>query len=123
MAEAIIGKLLGSNTSIQSAGVETASGLSATKEAVAVMKEMGLDISNHRSRDIDDLDLSSFTLVIAMTSWISEILVTLGVQPRRIERLEVCDPYGKGIEVYRSTARTIELSLRSLFGLNQSDEG
>jgi protein-tyrosine-phosphatase len=94
--------------------MDTCDGLPATKEAVAVMEEMGYNIRNHHSQDIEDFDLSSFTLVVAMTQTIAAKLKTLGVQPERIVTLDVPDPYGKGIAVYRSTAKKIELALKSL---------
>lgn len=116
MAEAIARKLLGSSAHVQSAGMDADEGLPATNEAVVVMKEMGYDISNHSSRDIENLDLSSFTLIIAMTQAIAMKLKSLGVDPDRIFALDVPDPYYKGIDIYRSTAKKIEVTLMSVLG-------
>src|SRR5438105_1959129 len=56
MAAAIAGAVLGSTAKVQSAGLETSDGLPATRQAKAVMKEMGLDVSRHRSRSIRKTD-------------------------------------------------------------------
>ncbi|MFQ5914647.1 MAG: low molecular weight phosphatase family protein [Nitrospinota bacterium] len=86
MAEAIAQKLLGDTATVQSAGTETTEGLSATREAITVMHEMGFDIRNHRSRDIEHLDLAEFSRIIAMTPAIASRLRTLGVESQRYHR-------------------------------------
>jgi protein-tyrosine-phosphatase len=80
------------------------------------MKELGIDISAHRSRDISSLDLTEFNIVVAMTTSIAEQLRKAGVEGTRIKQMEVSDPYHRGIDVYRSTANEIEKQLRCLFG-------
>ncbi|MGO1121248.1 arsenate reductase ArsC [Rhodovibrionaceae bacterium A322] len=64
MAEGLLKHLLGHRVYVQSAGVRP-------KEvngfAVAVMEELGIDISNHTSRDFDDLEDSSFDLIISLS--------------------------------------------------------
>jgi protein-tyrosine-phosphatase len=69
MAAAILDRRLaeaGTEATVASAGTLGWRGRAATAHAVAVMEEMGLDISAHRSRRIDagDLDVD---LVLAMT--------------------------------------------------------
>ena len=116
MAEAIARKRFRHLAAVQSAGMETVEGLPATKEAIAVMREMGFDISNHRSRDIERLELAEFDRIVAMTPAIASQLQTMDVETERITVIDVPDPYGRGIEVYRSTARKLEFILGSLFG-------
>lgn len=115
MAEALARRLLGMEADIQSAGIKADSGCLATKEAVGVMKERGIDIRNHRSRDIENMDIGSFDLVITMTSAIARHIQSLGISASKIIELNICDPYRKGTEAYRSTAKAIELELQRLF--------
>lgn len=115
MAEAIARKLLGTTTEVQSVGIDTADGLPPTKHAVAVMQELGLDISQHRSCDIETVDLSGFELIIAMTPAIAQRLRVITSGPARIAQLDIPDPYCKGVDVYRLTAKSIALQLRHLF--------
>lgn len=121
MAEGFLRELLGPGTSVESAGAETEEGLAPTKDAVLVMRELGLDISGHRSREVPQLDLRNFDLIIAMTSQIGCILRSLGVEECRLRELNVPDPYGKGIEAYRNAAQNIRSQLCCL--LRQEDYG
>jgi len=122
MAEAIIRSLFANTTHVESAGIEAADGLPPTKEAVAVMKELGLDIGEHRSRDIENVDLHAFQVIIVMTTTIKERLIERGTKPERIVGLEIQDPYCKGIEAYRATANELKNALGSLFELDQPDD-
>jgi protein-tyrosine-phosphatase len=81
------------------------------------MKEMGIDISTHRSCDIASLNLAEFDVVLAMTRSVAQRLREAGVEAAKIKQMNVSDPYRKGIDVYRSTAKEIESQLRSLFGI------
>lgn len=114
MAEAIAKKLVGSSVCVQSAGINTEDGLPPTNQAVLVMKELGYDISKHSSQAIEKLDLSSFNLFITMTPAIGKALECMGIEPSKIVVLNIRDPYGKGIEAYRSTLKDLEVKLRSV---------
>jgi len=54
------------NWQIGSAGVRGVSGLPATREAILVMSEMGLDLLNHRSRPITESLINEFNLILCM---------------------------------------------------------
>jgi len=63
-------KLYGTGTYVQSAGVMN--DLEIDGFAIAVCKELGIELSRHRSRSFDEMqqwgdDLSSFDLVIALS--------------------------------------------------------
>src|SRR5262249_27657051 len=89
MAAAIAIALLDSKTEVQSAGLETADGLPPTNQAVTVMKEIGLDVSRHRSRSLRKQDLKSFDLIIGMTPSIVSELYTMGVESKKIMGLNI----------------------------------
>jgi protein-tyrosine-phosphatase len=122
MAEAIARKLLSESVHVDSAGLETVGGLPAARYAITVMREMGLDLCHHRSKQIETLDLIRFGRVIAMTPCIAKCLVKLGVESARIVELDVSDPYGKSIEVYRSVANVIEERLHHVFDIPKRNE-
>jgi protein-tyrosine-phosphatase len=106
---------------VESAGIDTGEGLPATKEAVAVMRQMGIGISGHHSRDIANLDLARFDIVLAMTPTIAKQLRDAGVDIARIKQMNISDPYRRGIDVYRSIANDIESQLRCLFAGTSGD--
>ena len=96
-----------------SAGIECGSGLPAAANAVTVMRERGLDLSSHRSKDVDQLNVAEFDVVVAMSSSIARSLAPFA--PRRLVTWNVDDPYGGSLERYRSAADTIERQLNELW--------
>lgn len=64
MAEGLLKAKAGAHTYVQSCGLEATE---PNDLMVAVMKEIGIDLSGHRSRSLAMLGDSSFDLVIAFT--------------------------------------------------------
>src|SRR5262249_17746877 len=105
------------------AGMSADDGASATRDAVRAMKERGVDISDHRSRSFRAVDSSAFDLLVALTPAIAQDVRRAGVDPSKIETLNIPDPYRKGFEVYRATVVAIERDLKRLFDPNRGDRG
>ncbi len=64
MAEAILKHLLGHRIYVDSAGVR---GREIDGFAIAAMQELGIDLSRHHSKTFDELQDSSFDLVITLS--------------------------------------------------------
>lgn len=64
MAEGILKHLHGSDIYVDSVGVRS---LDVDGFAVEVMNELGIDISTHKAKTFDDLEDSSFDLVISLS--------------------------------------------------------
>jgi tRNAThr (cytosine32-N3)-methyltransferase len=79
---------------VESAGTGADDGKPASPEAVACMAELGLDLSAHRSRHVDALDLASFDRVLCMTSGHAAYVRSRGVPAAS---LEVVNAYGGGV--------------------------
>ena len=116
MAQAVARALLGSTVRVESAGISADDGASAAKDAIQAMRERGIDISDHRSRSVTSLSLSDFDLVVALTPAIAQTLRQHGTDGANLKALDIRDPYGKGLAVYRTTVLAIERDLRALFG-------
>ncbi len=117
MAAAIARGLLGEAAEIRSAGVNAVDGARPAWEAVEVMRERGLDITDHRARSVSRLDLAGFDTIVALDGATAEVLrEEYGVAPEKLVRLCIVDPYGKGLIAYRECAREIESELLWLFG-------
>lgn len=116
MAAALAHHVLGDTVRAESAGISADDGASATKDAVRAMKERGLDISDHRSRSFQAVNLHDFDVLVALTRAIGEHLRRAGAEPARIETLNIPDPYNRGLDAYRNTAGAIERDLKRLFG-------
>jgi protein-tyrosine-phosphatase len=79
------------------------------------MRELGLDISKHRSRDIissADLDYDS---VVAMTPYVASRLKAVpGFPTQKLIVWNVPDPYGGTLEDYRTCAKIVAKLIRDL---------
>ncbi len=98
---------------VESAGLIAKVGFPANEKAIICMKERGLDITNHKSRGVSDLDLPTYDNVFCIFSVITDInvknaLIYLGILTDKIEFIAAGDPYGEDIETYRACAETLE---------------
>ncbi len=102
---------------VSSAGAWAMEAEPATADAQQVAAEHGLDLSQHRSRSVEALDLDGFDLILVMTAGHLEALRTEFPEVGdRVERLaamagppyDVADPVGAGLEAYRETWAELE---------------
>src|SRR5688572_9989718 len=63
MAEGLLRHMTGNRVEVNSAGVDPTN---VRPEAIEVMKEIGIDISNHRSKSIDEFITQAFDYVISV---------------------------------------------------------
>ena len=101
-----IAKNLNLDIEAQSAGVATISGLPVSENAKAVCREYGVDISNYRTKYIEDIDLSQFDRIYVMSNSHKDALIYKGADKNKITVLAegkggISDPYGGDLEVYR----------------------
>lgn len=114
-AEGLFRERLGSRADVESAGIIATAGRPATPEMIAVASENEIDLSGHRARHVRDLELSDYDRIVALTSEIGDALVhDFAVDPQRLIRLEVDDPYGSTIEQYRRCAEEIDRAVSRL---------
>lgn len=86
MAEGLAREILGKNHQIMSAGSRPTH---VNPYAVEVMKEAGIDISDHTSKSVDDLDTGAFDMVVTLCA--DEVCPVL---PGRVKRIHwpISDP-------------------------------
>ncbi|HAP32371.1 MAG TPA: hypothetical protein DCQ14_04880, partial [Firmicutes bacterium] len=103
-----------------SAGLMTVDGLSPSREALAILREEGLSMEDHRSRPLDRELLEKAHYIFTMTDLHKQQL--LERFPRCACRvwalgeyagtnLEISDPYGRGMEAYRLVAAQLKIAL------------
>ncbi len=106
------------NVYVASAGIGAFPGLPASKEAIIAMKELGIDIRNHKSATVNTELVRSANLILAMERFhLEEILriepsakdktYLLGQFGPKDKPLEVEDPVGMPTEVFRRVAARI----------------
>jgi arsenate reductase len=107
MAEAFC-RMLGRDVECESAGSRPAEMIA--PHAVAVMKEIGVDISTAQPKGFRDVIAGGFDYMVSMGC-----TVTCPFIPGAKEiRWDIPDPYGKGIKDYRLVRDSIRTQVRDL---------
>lgn len=106
MAEGIINDMIQKrgweNVRVSSMGLGAVDGESPTVNAVEAMKEIGIDISKKRSQRVVMQDLTDTDLFYVMTQSHKNILTDAFPEIEdQITVLDIPDPYGRDISVYR----------------------
>ncbi len=104
----------------ESAGTCALDGEAASPEAVRIMAERGLDLSDHRSRRVSGDIVAGARLILTMERRHKQAILDLypGAADRTFtlkefarlteEPEDIADPIGQGVEVYRRSAAEIE---------------
>jgi arsenate reductase len=79
MAEGLARQMFGNRAEVASAGSVPAS---VNPHAIAALREVGIDASSHRSKSVQDVDASSFDLIVTLCA--DEVCP---VVPGRVKRL------------------------------------
>lgn len=133
MAEGMMKKFYGRAAYVQSAGVKN--DLEIDGFAVAVCEEIGVKLSDHRSRSFEEMqdwgdDLGGFDLIVAL----SPASQRLALEMTRIYHLEVeywpiMDPSGMAEEreaklaLYRQSRDQIRKKMQERFGTGMDEKG
>ena len=97
---------------VTSAGVAAIPGAAASANAITVMKERGLDLTGHRSRAVQDLNLADIDVFWCMGGNHALYLVEAGVAVDTVRILNeagggVPDPYGGDVMIYERCATVL----------------
>jgi protein-tyrosine-phosphatase len=124
MAEGLLRGLLAAHPQLKvgSAGTTAPDGLPAAPEAIVAARELGADLTRHRSRRVTAELLAEAALVVTMTreqaDWLAQRfpthadkMVTLGELARGQGNLDVLDPIGQPLAIYRQVAAQLRVLL------------
>ncbi len=143
MAEALFNHMLKENRieneygfHIESCGTGGFIGCPATREAIQVMKEHGVDISRHISRGVSEEILERADIIFAMGLHHEDILAMMYPQystkthllkryirahsshiPDPYEDLEIRDPIGRDIRAYREVYIQLKQCFEEIFAI------
>lgn len=131
MAQAIFEKKAaeyGINCICSSAALGFSNGYAVSENSVEVCKEIGIDISKHKSRALNQNDVDITDIFVVMTKEHADILIQmLNIPKNKIYILNggISDPYCHGIEVYRECRKDIEKGINELLDIirNMLDKG
>lgn len=126
MAEGIMKKYYGQETYVQSAGVKH--DLEIDGFSIAVCKEIGIELSRHRTRSFDEMrewgdDLSTFDLVVALSPASQRKALDLTrYYALSVDYWPILDPTGLGetreakLDAYRQARDQIRTRIIEQFG-------
>ncbi len=103
MAAAIFNKYCADNgidAVADSAGIAAAVGMPASENSVAVMSEIGVDLSKHEAKPISRELLEAADLIVCMSEGHAEMLKAAGFSAVVLGS-GIADPYGYAVNIYR----------------------
>jgi len=114
------GELRRQGVDILSAGIAAAANDPASRDAVDLLKQQGIDLSDHLSRQVTSDMLSECDHVYAMTE--SHLAVLEEARPDLTGRMQlvtqngkdISDPIGGGPEIYRQCADELSEAVRRI---------
>ncbi|NLB37304.1 MAG: low molecular weight phosphatase family protein [Clostridiales bacterium] len=110
-----------SNVSADSCGLSAMAGDEASPNAVAAAKELGADISPHRSKPLNPYMCNQTQLFVCMTQSHAQALMRY-VPENKIIVLNIPDPFGGDLDAYRECARVILKKMGSIFDKLEEDD-
>jgi len=116
MAEGFARKTLNDLGNYESAGIASLPGEYASGEAIGVThSKFGIDISSHRSRNVKDLALDDFDLIIAMDGSVAQELARrFPTARRKLISWSIDDPKYRGYGAYEKCAEEIRKQIGNL---------
>jgi len=99
MAELLAPRFLGTGVVASSAGARPS--CDPHPYAVEVMRDVGLDLSNHKPRSIDDVDAGAVDLVVILSD---EDVRTPALMDKPVVRMRISDPAVHAMEFSRAMA-------------------
>jgi len=118
MAEGIARKMFGDKVEVASAGTHAHMRDPPATDAVKVVRKMfGVDISRHRSRNVNDVHIENFDCVVPMADDIHDILSNSfpNLRGRLMTSWGIDDPYGGDLFTYEETALKIQKRMDELY--------
>lgn len=106
MAEGIF-KKIAKNIEVSSAGLMINPEEPVSENAVIACKEYNVDISPHKARQLTKELIASSDYFVCMTENHTHILINAGVPKDIIFTLNVSDPYGGSVELYKKCCKEI----------------
>lgn len=135
MAEGIFKKMIENNNlniDVSSAGIYAIDGLPASEHAITVLKEKGINLSNHRSKQLTYEMVNEADLILTMTiSHKDTIIFNIPESKDKTYTLkeftdnnnkdyDIIDPYGMSLERYKQCAAEIRENLEKVLKIIES---
>lgn len=94
---------------VESAGISReAVGQTAAPDWETLRDLTGVDLSQHRSRCIDDLDVEQYDKIICLDEKVYQQLLGRGWAKERVKLVAIPNPWQQGLQAYRDCHATIK---------------
>ncbi len=106
-------KGLADQIEVASVGIAARNGNASTSEAILVMKNREVDISNHKAKFCTRQDINDADLIFAMSP--EHFTYLSGLMPQaksKIRTWDIPDPIGMGMMIYEQVAMTLDKKVR-----------
>ena len=121
MAEAILRKEAEKsnlNIEVYSSGIFAQNSEPATENSIKVMEEYEIDLKNHKATNTKDASLNEMDLILCMTEGHKQLIIQMYPHLKEKtyifkeylgykENLDIADPWGGSLEIYKQTAKQI----------------
>ena len=122
LAEYLGRRFCGDVSTFESAGIRPQRAADA-ENAVHILNEtFGIDASGHQPRDVREVDLTRFDLVIAIENNAAAVVRELGLPDSRLQVWAIRDPWGGDLSEYEETALEIRRRLAKLTRAVSNDD-
>ncbi len=118
MAEGIFNKLADEkklDVRAESFGISTATGMKVSHNSMLACGEIGVDLSHKTSAEVSDADLEKYSRFFCMSQSHARALSEFfDIPSSEITVLDVPDPYGGNLEIYRQCRDEIYNSVKEI---------
>ncbi|MDQ5983180.1 MAG: Protein-arginine-phosphatase [Eubacteriales bacterium SKADARSKE-1] len=100
-----------------SAGVSGFNGEEASKNAIIACSDYDIDLKDHKSKNLSEIDINSIDLFVVMNFFQYDVLKILKIPADKIYVLGggIEDPFGGDVKTYKKCCAKINSSLVSLY--------
>jgi protein-tyrosine-phosphatase len=114
MAAGLAQKMLQGHVQVESAGIAPF-GSSAAQGTLHVLGQEGIDLSDHRPRDVTDVSLDEFDWVISLDTHVDSYLKKYcQIDRTKLIAWKIDDPYGQDMEAYARCLQSIRSRIEDL---------
>lgn len=111
MAAGLAQRMLEGRGEAESAGIAPF-GHRAADETIRLMRQEGIDLSDHKPRQVLDVCFEDYDYVVSLDPYVHRHLKErCGVAPMKLVSWEIDDPYGQGIDTYQKSFESIRSHL------------
>lgn len=120
LAEYLGRQMFGKAVMFESAGIRPQPAKDADNAVFTLRQDFNIDASGHIPRDVRTVELTQFSLIIALDKEAAQVVRELGTPESSLKFWKVQDPYGDDLTAYSRTGREITKKLRQLKASGQN---